>query len=430
MYLTDLRLTNVKLARDLYLPLVRNGLPRMWTVVIGENGACKTTILQAAALAASGPTRSNQLADAASFIDRRPGHAAHGGEVVASFAAGGGTGWSRVVLTPDQAVFGGASSWNGPPPAGFEADAAHPVESVRARNAPGLFVAGYGVDRRIPRPLESESHADPAVGRLQSLFGRGRIIGTGFADLLPDPQSFASILKDVLVGSGLLPLTTDLELRGRGGVSGAAQLVEGQRFTFGAGSAAFKLPAVWMSQGYQAIIAWVADIVGQVFWERGGAVAPSDMEGLVLVDEIDLHLHPRWQRELVPVLKEVFPKLQFIATTHSPLVLAGLEADEIVRLALDPETMDVVIDADPADAPNLMTGSRIFQSYFGVDRASPSDVGETLRRYGQLAGSGARTDGEQAEMERLRRELAGRGVEPGWEAVPRRGPAGPAKVAG
>ena len=43
------------------------------------------------------------------------------------------------------------------------------------------------------------------------------------------------------------------------------------------------------------------------------------MQGIVLIDEIDLHLHPRWQRIIVPALLEAFPKLQFVATTHSPL---------------------------------------------------------------------------------------------------------------
>ncbi|HET7500861.1 MAG TPA: AAA family ATPase, partial [Kofleriaceae bacterium] len=59
------------------------------------------------------------------------------------------------------------------------------------------------------------------------------------------------------------------------------------------------------------------------------------MEGIVLVDELDLHLHPTWQTEIVAGLKATFPRMQFIVTTHSPLVLAGCRADEVWRLKQD-----------------------------------------------------------------------------------------------
>lgn len=59
------------------------------------------------------------------------------------------------------------------------------------------------------------------------------------------------------------------------------------------------------------------------------------MEGLVLIDELDLHLHPVWQQGLIAGLKHTFPRLQFVATTHSPLLLSGLE-DELYNTYFGP----------------------------------------------------------------------------------------------
>ena len=82
-----------------------------------------------------------------------------------------------------------------------------------------------------------------------------------------------------------------------------------------------------LSDGYHAFIALVADIARRAVMlnEFDGADAPARVEGVVLIDELDLHLHPRWQREALPRLREAFPRLQFIISTHSPQVLSSAE---------------------------------------------------------------------------------------------------------
>jgi len=71
MYIRELVVKNVKLLREVTISFLRDGKPRMWTVLLGENGLCKTTLLQAAALAASGVDRANQLTEITSLPDRR-----------------------------------------------------------------------------------------------------------------------------------------------------------------------------------------------------------------------------------------------------------------------------------------------------------------------------------------------------------------------
>ena len=88
-----------------------------------------------------------------------------------------------------------------------------------------------------------------------------------------------------------------------------------------------------LSDGYHVFIALVADIARRAVMlnEFDGADAPARVEGVVLIDELDLHLHPRWQRVALPRLRDAFPRLQFIITTHSPQVLSSAENRQVRR---------------------------------------------------------------------------------------------------
>ncbi len=89
-----------------------------------------------------------------------------------------------------------------------------------------------------------------------------------------------------------------------------------------------------LSDGYHVFIALVADIARRAVMlnELDGAEAPARVEGVVLIDELDLHLHPRWQRIALPRLREAFPRLQFVISTHSPQVLSSAENRQVRRL--------------------------------------------------------------------------------------------------
>ena len=90
-----------------------------------------------------------------------------------------------------------------------------------------------------------------------------------------------------------------------------------------------------MSDGQRALIGLVADIARRACLlnaETFGAQTLVETSGLVLIDELDLHLHPKWQRRIVADLKRNFPKIQFFATTHSPQVIGEARPEEIVLL--------------------------------------------------------------------------------------------------
>ncbi len=89
-----------------------------------------------------------------------------------------------------------------------------------------------------------------------------------------------------------------------------------------------------LSDGFHIFLALVADIARRAVMlnEIDGAGAPDRVEGVVLIDEIDLHLHPRWQRVVLDGLCKAFPRLQFIVSTHSPQVLSSAENRQVRRL--------------------------------------------------------------------------------------------------
>lgn len=94
------------------------------------------------------------------------------------------------------------------------------------------------------------------------------------------------------------------------------------------------LPFGSLSHGVKQVMALVADLAIRCarLNPHLGANAPKETGGIVLIDELDLHLHPTWQRRIVDTLRETFPKLQFIATTHSPFIVQSLRPGELIDL--------------------------------------------------------------------------------------------------
>lgn len=94
------------------------------------------------------------------------------------------------------------------------------------------------------------------------------------------------------------------------------------------------IPYRMMSDGYRNMIGMIADIAYRCIKlnPQLGVDALKETEGLVLIDELDLHLHPSWQKGIVAELVECFPKIQFVATTHSPFIVQSLNRDQLINL--------------------------------------------------------------------------------------------------
>ncbi len=87
-----------------------------------------------------------------------------------------------------------------------------------------------------------------------------------------------------------------------------------------------------LSSGEKMVILLVVDIARRLTIANENSEIALDGEGIVLIDKLELHLHPNWQLKIVKALKTTFPNVQFIATTHSPLVLSGMRREDILVL--------------------------------------------------------------------------------------------------
>ncbi len=183
-----------------------------------------------------------------------------------------------------------------------------------------------------------------------------------------------------------------------------------------------KIPFAAQSDGYLTTAGWFLDLIARwiALCTKAGVKVHSDflknMRGLVLIDEIDLHLHPSWQVESIRRTRALLPEMSFVVTTHNPLTLVGAKPEEIVRL----KEKDGHIVAERGELqPMLLTSSEIFMEYFEVDGVFPKAIGEKLQRYEFLSRYAMRTDAEQKEMLALKGELANEGIAPNWQEVDR-----------
>jgi hypothetical protein len=92
------------------------------------------------------------------------------------------------------------------------------------------------------------------------------------------------------------------------------------------------LPFQALSDGFRAYVGWIADLLYHLSMGASTSVQLLENRGVVLIDEVDLHLHPEWQQRVIPTLARALPNLQFILTSHSPLVVGTLRGASLFVL--------------------------------------------------------------------------------------------------
>lgn len=131
----------------------------------------------------------------------------------------------------------------------------------------------------------------------------------------------------------------------------------GGQFTNDRGEENF-LPLFYLSDGLRTMAAMVAEIAYRcvILNAHLGKDAVKLSSGIVLIDELDMHIHPKWQQHVVNDLKQAFPNIQFIATTHSPFIVQSLNSEELINL-------DRLSDVDP----NRLTIDEVSTNIMGLD---------------------------------------------------------------
>lgn len=119
-----------------------------------------------------------------------------------------------------------------------------------------------------------------------------------------------------------------------------------------------------LSLGYKTLLAWITDFAKGLVEKYTESENPLAEPAVCLVDEIDLHMHPRMQRSVVKFLRETFPKTQFIVTAHSPLIVQSEEDTNVILLRRKDDEVEVLNDVD--DVQNWRIDQILTSDLFGV----------------------------------------------------------------
>ena len=162
-----------------------------------------------------------------------------------------------------------------------------------------------------------------------------------------------------------------------------------------------------LSDGVRALVSLVADLAWRCtkLNPQFGYSAPAKTPGIVMIDEVDLHLHPAWQQTILPRLIEKFPRIQFIVTTHSPQVLSTVKRECIRVISFDE-------DGSSGSEMPLATSygeesQNVLQAIMGIDPQPPVQEQDDLRKLTSLIESGEfNTDEANGLMQKLQEALS------------------------
>ena len=162
-----------------------------------------------------------------------------------------------------------------------------------------------------------------------------------------------------------------------------------------------KLALDQLSGGCRAVLALAADLAWRMAQGNPHLDNPLESEAIVLIDEVDLHLHPSWQQRILNDLSRTFPNAQFVVSTHSPQVLTTVRPEHIVELYREEDGR--VVAGSPASATYGAEAGDVLSSVMGTNqRPRDNEFTDTLERYMRLIGNG---EGESEEALALRNKL-------------------------
>jgi predicted ATP-binding protein involved in virulence len=139
-----------------------------------------------------------------------------------------------------------------------------------------------------------------------------------------------------------------------------------------------------LSDGEKCLIALIGDLARRLAIANPASENPLKGEGIVLVDEIDLHLHPIWQRMIVPKLRRVFPNCQFIISTHSPHIITHVRPENLYLL----KQTDSGIEAEQPRESYGKNVDRILEDLMGLTTTRPDAVEADLKEVFQYISAG------------------------------------------
>lgn len=304
MFVRRLTLENIRSIEALDIDFIapdQSDSVRQWTLILGENGIGKSTVLRSLALLMAGSVALPKLlGDPRHWV--RLGKKS--GRISATIATQDSA--SQVISLDFKSTDTLASLLKRNQATLKELDAALKKDSR------SYFIAGYGVSRRFAsteaEKLQPSTSLPPRAQNLSTLF-RGD-------SSLRSIDSWAMNLHDRKGAAGLRFMREAFEslipgVKFHGFDKTKRQLI----FQTADGP----LPLSELSDGFQTIISWFGDLLFRITETFPDDKKPLQAQGILLLDEVELHLHPQWQRKVIDFLCKILPHFQFLATTQSPL---------------------------------------------------------------------------------------------------------------
>ena len=302
-------------------------LPNL-NLLLADNGFGKTTLLKAIALAALGPAVGRSGIYPYHLIRREVGQRDLKKAVVkASFTTHEQDHTpfdkieSRVEVIPEGDLElldwsqGDDKPWN----------------PVFSSDSDAFFMVGYGATRRVAKStrVEPSGRSSPRAARIMGLFEEDyslRPLNTW----LPRYRASKRLKGRYVQVTHLIN-----RLVGKGGWEFTGKQDKEGEYLYGRKGAEVPFPAV--VDGYRAFLGWIGDLLFHVCETCPSGKKLVENRGIVMVDEIDLHLHPTWQMTVLQTLAKALPNIQFIVTSHSPLIVGSLEWMNIILMRPGPK---------------------------------------------------------------------------------------------
>ncbi len=396
MYVTTVEIQNVRSIRSLKWSVPEEHAPG-WHVVLGNNGAGKSSFLRGIALALVGPEDVHGLRQAGDDWLRK-GETEGGVGVIFTRDGDHDRLSSRGAPHKEYSAFVrlarvGDSVTLGADLERSMGDSAPSERSVWAPDARGWFSAGFGPYRRFTGG-ESDSRkltaSLPRLARYLSLFDEQFALtdtlewlaNLKFAELSDGSTLFKSV-RSFVNQQGFLPHGVTLD-----------DVTAQPRIVFFRDGSGARVPIQELSDGFRSVLSLTLELLRQLVaaygeslvFGSGGSPERVSVPGVVLIDEVDAHLHPTWQRSIGLFFANAFPNIQFIVTTHSPLVCQSADRGTIFLLP-DPGSNDSGRFLDGQEKRRLVFGNvldAMGTGAFGVGVTQSTAGTEKLDRLAEL----------------------------------------------
>lgn len=151
-----------------------------------------------------------------------------------------------------------------------------------------------------------------------------------------------------------------------------------------------------VSDGYGSLLALVGHLFRHALALTDWQIDPANVFGLVLIDEVDLHLHPAWQRRILIDLVDTFPNVHFIATSHSPIIAGSIATDSVIVLRRADHAVDVITDLESVEG--LRADQIATSELFSLSTTRSVQTEDLFSKYSQAINKHGLDDPEVREL--------------------------------